>query len=212
MHDVNIEIPPASGEGYKIFSDYLSPALLVFLMNRAEPVPGVKDMHRINTIATREENLSEENLSLETPAALQFVCDLYDQVYGDLEHLLRQRNLDREFIDAQTTQCVKENQTNHYRYDSPEYKTVIGQQNLNDCVVVGPLQEKYMFAQGSKISKLPEYVQGPHVTLFGPPDTKKLSINAMNAWHRQLPNEPSVVTELVEQSSVIPKWGADNED
>ena len=55
-------------------------------------------------------------------------------------------------------------------------------------------------------------MQGEQVTLFGPPDTAKMSINAMNTLQRRLPDEPKIVAELVEASGQVPRWGADNED
>jgi malate synthase len=39
-----------------------------------------------------------------------------------------------------------------------------------------------------------------------------MSINAMNALHRALPNESPLIAELVQESGQVPRWGADNED
>jgi malate synthase len=60
--------------------------------------------------------------------------------------------------------------------------------------------------------EVPAFVQGEQVTLFGPPDTARMCINAMNAVHRQRPNEPALVSELVRASGQVPRWGADDED
>ena len=59
---------------------------------------------------------------------------------------------------------------------------------------------------------IPQFLVGDQVTLFGPPDTAKMSINAMNAFNRISPDEPAIVTELAEAAGQVPRWGADNED
>jgi len=59
---------------------------------------------------------------------------------------------------------------------------------------------------------VPDFLAGRQVTLFGPPDTAKMSINAMNALHRALPDEHPVVAQLLASSGNVPRWGADNED
>jgi malate synthase len=93
------------------------------------------------------------------------------------------------------------------------YDTIIGQEDAQGRIVMGPKNEFYAKAGGGKpISAIPDYLSGPHVTLFGPPDDPKLSINAMNAFHRKLKDEPVVVTELLANSKYSPKWGADDED
>jgi malate synthase len=60
--------------------------------------------------------------------------------------------------------------------------------------------------------EIPKFLEGDQVTLFGPPDTEKMSINAMNAYNRVSPDEPAIVTELAEAAGQVPRWGADNED
>ena len=72
---------------------------------------------------------------------------------------------------------------------------------------MGPLESESF----SSVS-VPAFMKGDQITLFGPPDTVKMSINAMNTLHRKLPNEPTIVAELVSASGQVPRWGADNED
>ena len=43
---------------------------------------------------------------------------------------------------------------------------------------------------------VPPFLVGEQVTLFGPPDTAKMAVNAMNAYHRKLRGEPAIVEEL----------------
>ncbi|MGB0750158.1 MAG: DUF4175 family protein, partial [Magnetospiraceae bacterium] len=42
---------------------------------------------------------------------------------------------------------------------------------------------------------VPRFLEGTQVTLFGPPDTAKMSINAMNAIHRRRADEPALVRQ-----------------
>src|SRR5207249_3768329 len=45
-----------------------------------------------------------------------------------------------------------------------------------------------------------------------PPDDPKLSVNAMNSYHRKIKNEPPVIEELLKTHTSRAKWGADDED
>ncbi|MFB6264112.1 MAG: hypothetical protein ABEL76_10885, partial [Bradymonadaceae bacterium] len=78
-------------------------------------------------------------------------------------------------------------------------------------LVVGPRPDRRP-ADAFQTCDVPEHLEGEHVTLFGPPDNAKLSINAMNSLHRQLPDEPPLVADLVDDAEDAPKWGADTED
>ncbi|MFM7806376.1 MAG: hypothetical protein ACKPEA_00425, partial [Planctomycetota bacterium] len=65
-------------------------------------------------------------------------------------------------------------------------------------VVIGPLRTDYAEGTGNgPVATIPAFLRGHHVTLFGPPDDPKLSINAMNAFHRRLEGEPAIVAELL---------------
>ena len=59
----------------------------------------------------------------------------------------------------------------------------------NGRLVVGPLQKN----DDIKKVNVPDFLQGPQITLFGPPDTVKMSINAMNFLHHKMPNEADIV-------------------
>ncbi|MCB9795201.1 MAG: hypothetical protein H6741_21065 [Alphaproteobacteria bacterium] len=120
--------------------------------------------------------------------------------------VLEQRRLDRAFMDAAVAELAPRNADR--AYDAPDYETLIGLRDAAGRVVLGPT--------GVDIEappvQVPPALQGEQVTLFGPPDSAKMCINAMNAWHRRRPDEPAVVTELVEASGQVPRWGADSED
>lgn len=183
------------------YDDYLSPALKAHLLSQARPVSGVSGLTQVG-----------EGGGLETTEALQFLSDLYDALAGELALVLKRRTQDRAFIDQRTRALYEFNQTHGRDYLSQDYLTVLGLEDGEGRIVVGPKRADYVKKGGQPIAPIPSYLQGPHVTLFGPPDSAKLAINAMNAYHRQLPGEPAIVAELLSEAQHNPKWGADDED
>ncbi len=184
------------------YLDYLPQPLLEALDAKAEPiaaVPGLK-------VAP---GLRQDFESIETDQALAFAVSLYKTMAPDLARVLEQRRVDRVFIDDITQQAVPHNAD--LPYHSPDYRTAIGAKDANGRIVVGPHPASARTEAQTPV-EVPEFLQGEQVTLFGPPDTARMSINAMNAWHRRMPGEPEVVTRLVEASGQVPRWGADNED
>jgi len=129
---------------------------------------------------------------LETKEGLKFLADLYTQVAPELDQVLQKRVEDRQCID--------------------QSKQKVGLKNEKGEIIFGPLDQNYLKPNANKVAPLPDFLKGPHVTLFGPPDSAKLSINAMNAYHRVLKNEPPIVAELLSTHTSVPKWGADDED
>jgi malate synthase len=123
-----------------------------------------------------------------------------------LNDVLHQRAQDRAFMDAQTQACALRNRGVDFR--SSDYATVLGMRDEDGRVVVGP-QDHAGHAQHVHI---PEFMRGDQVTLFGPPDSAKMTINAMNALHRILPDEVPLVAELLADNQQVPRWGADSED
>ena len=180
------------------YLDFIDPRLLEQLDRDAEAVPGVPGLR----IAA---GLRAQFPGLESDDALTFVCDVYRDVRGQLARVLQQRRLDRAMIDAATSEMVDANRD--VEFGSPQYRTVIGMSD-GDRVVVGPQRDPVR----APPVEVPAYMAGDQVTLFGPPDTAKLSINAMNALHRQPVDEPATVTRLVTESGEVPRWGADDED
>ncbi len=187
------------------YEDYLSSALFERLRPEMRPVPGVPGLSEVG-----------ESGGLESPEGLTFVCALYEELKADLGQVLAARIRDREFIDSRTRATVELNTNLHVDFLDPEYETVLGHEDSSGRIVVGPKNAHYCRAgYGEPVAAIPEFLTGSHVTLFGPPDDAKLSINAMNAIHRKLPGEPAVVAELLESvkgPGGIPKWGADDED
>ncbi len=188
-----------SGPDIPPYLDFLSAELLARLDADSEAVPEVPGLRVAH-------GLRDSFADIETPEALRFICLVYERSRAALCRVLEQRIQDRAFIDAQTAACTVRNRGRAYL--SPEYETVLGQKDAQGRIVVGPLEEE----PPQQAVIIPEFLAGEQVTLFGPPDTPKMAINAMNALHRKLPAEPAIVTRLVEESGQPPLWGADDED
>lgn len=150
---------------------------------------------------------------LESKESFSFLVSVWKRVHDELALVMQRRLEDRDFIDKRNKSIKVYNQVLRNKFETKEYKTLIGEPDSNGRIVIGPLQKGYAKYHGQKkVADIPHYLQGPHVTLFGPPDSEKMCINAMNAFHRKLKNEPKIVAELVENINYTPKWGADNED
>ena len=181
------------------YLDYLSPELLERLAEDCEPVDSTPGL----LVA---KGLRNKFPHIETDEALSFVCELYDEVKDQLREVLELRRADRKFIDEQTLGFVDANRERDYQ--SASYETVIGCRDDQDRIVIGPNTEA---AEPLPVD-VPSFLQGWQVTLFGPPVSTKMAINAMNALNRKPADEPEIVTELVEALGQVPRWGADNED
>ena len=184
------------------YKDYISSELFEYLKKSGRPVLGVQDLFEVGVGG-----------GLETRESLSFLCELYVQIKDELNTILTLRQTDRQFIDQQTSACYEFNQFLKRNFESSDYKTIIGNEDSTGRIVIGPKDEFYCKrGKGNPIAKIPEFLQGNHVTLFGPPDDTKLSINAMNTYHRKLKNEPAVIGKLLKSHTSLPKWGADDED
>lgn len=183
------------------YDDFISPKLKSYILSSATPVLGVNDLEIVGSPQ-----------GLETTEALSFLCELFDSVKNELRKVLHQRAKDRKFIDERTRSLRSYNKDLKKNYLSADYKTIFGMEDSEGRIVLGPKQPGYAKSGGNPIAPIPDFLQGPHVTLFGPPDSAKLSINAMNAYHRKLKDEPEIVKELLSTHDSLPKWGADDED
>lgn len=194
LYDRGVEVPA--------YLEFLPAPLLARLDADAQDVaevPGLRVM----------KGLRDEFPRVETVEALALVCAVYERVHASLARVLAQRVRDREFLDRAIADCAAQATARGLAWDDPAYPTAFGLRDAAGRVVLGPLPER-----GAELDPLvvPEHLRGEHVTLFGPPDTAKLAINAMNAWHRRRTDEPALVAELVEASGQVPRWGADDED
>jgi hypothetical protein len=183
------------------YHDYISPALAAHLLRQATPVKGI-------------DGLVEVGLGggLETTSSLRFLSELYRKVAPGLKEVLSRRQSDRVFIDERVAATSAFNKRLGRDVTDPDFKTIIGLEDAEGRVVVGPLTEHYCSRGGKQVAPIPDHLKGPHVTLFGPPDSAKMAINAMNAYHRKLPGEPAIVERLLAGLDISPKWGADDED
>jgi malate synthase len=142
-----------------------------------------------------------------TDEALDVVAQIYCTVAPALDAVLSQRSVDRAFVDSHTLTLRLANEGVDYL--SEAYGTCIGMRDDAGRVVVGPHSVQPTVV---KPVVTPEFLKGEQITLFGPPDSAKMAINAMNTLHKRLPDEAPIVDVLVRQSGQVPRWGADNED
>jgi malate synthase len=186
----------------KYYDEFLSPNLKSHILQSAKPYPGVADLVHAG-----------ETGGLENTESLKFLCELYEELKPHLELVLKRRVEDRKFIDERTKSLAVFNQELKRDFLSSDYKTVMGLEDSDGRIVIGPKIPDYAESKPEKkIAPVPAWLAGNHVTLFGPPDNPKLSVNAMNSYHRKLKGEPEVVAELLKTHESLPKWGADDED
>ena len=178
---------------------FLPAPLLAALSRDAEAVPGVAGL----AVA---KGLQAEFPSLESPEVLGLVREVYLAVRAELADVLALRVKDRAFIDAETRACAVHNDGRSIR--DAAWKTVIGERDEAGRVVIGPTDTPIAVPTVA----VPPFIRGDQVTLFGPPDSARMAINAMNAVHRKRPDEAAIIADLVAQSGQVPRWGADSED
>jgi allantoicase/malate synthase/CubicO group peptidase (beta-lactamase class C family) len=183
------------------YHDFISPSLARHILSQALSHPHLLGLKELGAGG-----------GLETKESLAFLIELYERLKSDLKRVLDQRQKDRKFIDERVSACVAFNKRVGRDFLDADYRTVIGLEDSDGRIVVGPKQDFFCNVGGAPVAEVPAYLKGPHVTLFGPPDSAKMAINAMNAYHRRLPGEPPIVDELLRLLEVAPKWGADDED
>lgn len=181
------------------YLDFLPASLLDELYEHAEPVERLPDLR----VAP---GLMQAYPDVETPECLALVVRVYMALRTPLARLLAQRKIDRAFLDAEVQSCVSRNADRPY--DAADYATPIGSRDDAGRLVLGPLPQ----SPGQAKCKVPDFVRGDQVTLFGPPDTARMAIHAMNAIHRKRGDEPGIVAQLLADETAVPRWGADNED
>ncbi|MEY4942213.1 MAG: hypothetical protein RL254_394, partial [Planctomycetota bacterium] len=118
------EIPP--------YRDYISAELISHLESQMVPVAEVAGLMQLGVGG-----------GLESHESLRFLCDLYEAVKPDLAAVLKQRVADRAFIDERTRACFELNAALQVDYSDPGYRTVIGQEDIDGRVVIGPLNGFY---------------------------------------------------------------------
>lgn len=175
---------------------FLSPSLRDALFAASEPtgVPGLRS----------GAGLQAAFPELESAEVLGLVAEVYRAVAPRLAAVLAQRAADRAFLDARTAALAGANAGLDISDD--RWQTAIGAEDHAGRVVLGPLPHRIE----APVTTIPDFLVGHQVTLFGPPDSARMAINAMNAVHRRRPDEPAIVDQLVGAS--VARWGADSED
>jgi len=148
---------------------------------------------------------------LETPEALRFLVELYEEVKVDLGKTLAQRIQDRKFIDERVRACFEFNRDMGRDFLSQDYKTVIGLEDARGRVVFGAHRSDFASEGGAQIAPLPEFLKGPHVTLFRSAGFGENGDQRHECLSSQAPKgaRPSS-RNCLDLSS--PMWGADDED
>ena len=145
-----------------MYGAFLSSELVAQLADSACAVDGVPGLQ-----VTPE--LLQDFPDIESPEILKAVVEVFREVQSGLETVLAQREVDRAFVDA----FLK-------RQGSSQ---LIGARDDSGRMVIGPHPERLKMRSVT----VPDFMAGPQITLFGPQMTPKMSINAMNALHRQHP-------------------------
>ena len=182
------------------YEAFIPAPLLAALREAAAPAPAAPGL----SVAA---GLRASFPHIETDDALALVVEVARAVAPALRRLLDQRAADRRFIDQQTLALAPRNAGR--AITDADYETVIGLRDATGRVVVGPTGAP---PPDRPPVEVPAFLRGEQVTLFGPPDTERMAINAMNAVHRRRPDEPPIVAALVEAGGQVPRWGADDED
>lgn len=185
-------------EPREVYASFLPAPLLAALDAAAEPhavVPGLR-------VASGYQG---EFPALEGEA-LELAVEVYLRLRPAYLALLARRAADRRFVDEGTLACAPRNVGRSIR--DADWETVIGWRDAEGRVVVGPAPVP---AAPPPVA-VPSFLRGHQVTLFGPPDSARMAIHAMNALHRKRSDEPPVVAQLLDESESLPRWGADSED
>ena len=198
------------------YNDYISKNLSMRLLQESNDVPNVPNLVSIGNGPPifNNNNLNDSEIT----NALSFLCEIYNDSWKNLANILDQREKDRKFIDQRVQ--AYEKLPLKIQEKRPLYEEIIGQQDASNRVVIGKLKDDfYKATPNSDVKELPEYLTGPHVTIFGTAGSKKEKDDAMNVYSNSiLENEPEIIKQLLKRqaetatSTTLMKWGADLED
>ena len=106
---------------------------------------------------------------IETDDALRFVTELYTACRDPLDKVLKQRVLDRLFIDRTTAACSRANKLHSIPFASPEYRTAMGERDGAGRTVVGlhaPGEAEvggHVGGDAAKMVTVPDFMKGAQV-------------------------------------------------
>ncbi|MSQ02931.1 MAG: hypothetical protein EXR71_13735 [Myxococcales bacterium] len=180
----------------RAYAVFLPPPLLAALDAEMEatPIPGLRSTHGLGTRFP----------VLESAEMLGLVVEVHRAVAADLDAVLERRVADRAYFDRRTLELATQNVGRDIQ--DVRWATALGEADAHGRIVAGPRPG----VVDARTVEVPEFIRGHQVTLFGPPDSARMAINAMNAVHRRRPDEPPLVAELV--AGHVARWGADSED
>ena len=166
--------------------------------------PGIQLLPLMDT--SEAEKLAAQKF--ESSESLQFVAHCFRAVRGELSSVLAARSGDRAWIDdAIASSAVPDS--------LGPLPGPLGQKRSSDgATPFGPCDKNFRTGQGrQQVAPLPEHLKGPHITLFGPADGEDMCATFMNSMDHKTVDEPSIVSQTVDcNSTVVPMWGADDED
>jgi hypothetical protein len=115
-----------------LYSDFISDSLKKHFIKDAKAYPEIDGLRHLGASG-----------GLENKRSMEFLLDLFKKVSPELKQVLRQRRLDREFLDQRTRALAQYNSEHHRAVTSNDYKTVLGLEDKEGRIVVGPLRENY---------------------------------------------------------------------
>jgi len=107
------------------------------------------------------------------PEALRFLVELYEEVKVDLGKTPGAADSGSQIHRRACSGLFRIQSGHGSRLSIQDYKTVIGIGRCARASRVWRSSIDFASEGGAQIAPLPEFLKGPHVTLFGPPDSAK---------------------------------------
>ena len=123
------------------YNDFISQALRKHLLAEAIPVEGIEHLSSIGKMG-----------GLENIESFRFLCELYESLELDLNKVLNQRIKDRKFIDERTKAIASFNKEWKRDFLNADYKTVLGLEDGEGRIVIGPKRSDYHSPAGDRKS------------------------------------------------------------
>lgn len=125
------------------YDDFISPELKNHILKEARAVAGIPDLLEVGSGG-----------GLETEESFKFLVELFEGVRDELQLVLDRRIRDRKFIDERVRACATFNRDLKRDFLSSDYKTVMGIEDGEGRIVVGPKTQKYCESNGKPIAQI----------------------------------------------------------